>query len=216
MANKKTPPINPRVPNYVNDTGTDLGLLQSLEQSWKQTNGTKKRNTAASATWFRNIVTKNWRDVRTARMFRDQKLWRNPSTATIGKCYFYEYQAESVDFYDRYPLAFIIDIYSKNGKGYVTALNMHWLPPALRQAAFKAILTLRTEKRYRSNTKLKMEWALLKAMSESNLFKHAIKCYRADRFKSVMVEIPSMSWELVLFLPTQRFVGGSKEQAWAI
>lgn len=199
-----------------NNTGTDLEVLQSLEKSWVARKGDAKRNTRASLTWFRNLVTKNWRDVRTARMFRDQTLWKSPAECHIGKMYFYEYKAESVDFYDRYPLALIINKYVKDGHEYITALNMHWLPPALRQAAFVALLKLRTEKRYRANTRMKLEWRALNKMSEHPLFVQCVKSYRADRFKSVLVEIPAQSWELTLFLPLQRFVGGDKVSAWKI
>lgn len=199
-----------------NTTGTDLEVLQSLEQSWKKSKGDVKRNTQSSLTWFRNLVTKNWRDIRTARMFRDKSLWASPLESHIGKMYFYEYKAESVDFYDRFPLAIIINKYEKNGNKYITALNLHWLPPVLRQAAFVSLLKLRTEKRYRPSTRMKLEWKLLENMANHELFKHCVKSYRADRFKSVMVEIPAPAWELALFLPLQRFVGGDKAEAWKI
>lgn len=213
----KTPPINPRVDQYQNNTGTDLEVLQSLEQSWVKNKGPgSRRNTANSLNWFRNIVSKNWRDIRTARMFRDRTLWKSPVECQVGKAYFYEYKAETVDFYDKYPLAFVINKYESKGHQYITALNMHWLPPALRMATFTAMLKLRTEKRYRTNTRLKLEWSVLKKMSEHQAFAHCVKSYRVDRFKSVMVEIPSASWELVLFLPLQRWSMNSNAEAWKL
>ena len=203
------------VDEYQNTTGTELEVLQSLEKSWYSKTD-QRRNTQKSLNWFRNAVSKNWRDIRTARMFRDRNLWRSPVECSIGKCYFYEYKAETVDFYDKYPLAFIINKYEKNGQQYITALNMHWLPPALRMATFTAMLKLRTEKRYRSATRMKLEWKVLSKLSQHEAFEHCVKSYRADRFKSVLVEIPAPAWELVLFLPLQRWSMNSNSEAWKL
>lgn len=203
--------------NIQNTTGTDLEVLQSLEQSFKRANPQSvRRNTAKSLDWFRKMVTKNYKQVRTARMFRDRDLWKQYATAKPGRMYYYEYKAETVDFYDRYPLMFVMDKYKHKGHSYMIGFNLHWLSPVHRMAVMRTILTLRSEKRFRKNTRVDLEWEVLKKLSNHKLFEHCIRVYRAERIKSVMVEIPAQSWELSLFLPTARFVGGSKQQAWQL
>lgn len=211
MANEK--------PVYQNKTGTELEILQTIEKAWNNNNpAAQKRNTANSLNWFRNYVTKGYNKVGTGVMYRDRSLWK--SKMTIGKLYFYEYDPKHKDtlpVYDRYPLVFPFSAYkAKDGMTIVLGLNMHYLPPALRMVAYKALLKLKTEQRFRKSTKLEMEWAALKSMAESKYFQHAVHAYRMDHVRSTFVEIPASAWELALFLPTARFQKGGKSLAWDI
>lgn len=196
--------------DYTNQTGTDLEILQKIEKAWSRNNpSTSKRNTSTSLDWFRNYVGRSFNRIGTGAMFRDRKMWK--SQFAFGKLYFFEYDAKhkaTLPVWDRYPLVFPFSAYkAKDGGVIVIGLNMHYLPPALRMIAFKALLKFRTEKRYRKNTKLDLEWAAIANMAESKYFKHAVHSYRMDHLKSTLVEIPSQSWEMALFLPTARWVG---------
>jgi hypothetical protein len=195
---------------YVNTTGTDLEVLHKIEKAWKRSSvQPDKRNTAASLDWFRKYVGRSFNKIGTGSMFRDRKTWK--SQINYGKMYFFEYDAKHKDtlpVWDRYPIMFPFSGYkAKDGMTIVIGLNMHYLPPALRMVAFKALLKFRTEKRYRKSTKLDIEWQAIAAMAESKYFKHAVHSYRMDHVRSVFVEIPAQSWELALFLPTARWVG---------
>lgn len=201
-----------------NNTGTELEILQKIEQAWKRNNpSSMKRNNAKSADWFRQYVTKAYNKTGTGTMFRDRSLWK--SSMTVGKLYFYEYDAKHKDtlpYWDRYPLVFPFSAYkAKDGAEIVLALNMHYLPPALRLVAFRALLKLKSEARFRKSTRLKLEWDTIKAMSESKYFKHAVHAYRMDHVRSTFVEIPAQAWELAMFLPLQRFQKGGKAAAWS-
>lgn len=199
-------------------TGTDLKILDQIEQAWARANpSAMKRNTAASNEWFRKNVTRNFANVRTSQLMRDSKMWRNKPI--LGKMILFEYadpvHKDTLPIYDQFPMVFPFNIYrSKEGKLIMNGLNLHYLKPELRLVAFRALLTLRNEKRYRESTKLKMEWDILKAMSESKYFKHSVHSYRLDVVSSVFIEIPAQSWELVLFAPLARWKKGTKEQAW--
>ena len=200
-----------------NTTGTELEILQNIERAFKRANpNTVKRHTAASLDWFRKYIPRAYNRVRMPQVLRDRDMWKNKMQ--IGKMYLFEYDPKHKDtlpLWDRYPLVFPFSTYrAKDGALIVTGLNMHYLSPKLRMIAFAALLKLRSEKRYRKSTRLAMEWDMLKSMGESRFFKHAVHSYRMDHVKSVFVEVPSASWELMLFLPTERFVKGSKQQAW--
>lgn len=132
--------------------------------------------------------------------------------------YFFEYDARGKDtlpVWDRYPLIFPISQYkNKQGELITIGLNLHYLKPKDRMAALIQILKFRTEKRYRPSTRLQLEWEMLKSMSNSNLYKHMIHSYLQVQVKSVLVEIPAQSWEMMLFLPVARFEG-DKSKAWS-
>lgn len=200
----------PKAAEPKNSTGTDLEILKNIEKAFYKNNpSSQKRNIASSLEWFKNYVGRSYNKLGTGVMFRDRSLWTK--TPTPGKMYFFEYLAKhraTLPVWDRYPLIFPISSYkAKDGMEILVGLNMHYLPPQLRMVAFKALLKLRTESRYRKATKVALEWELLKGLSESNLFKHSIHSYRMDHLKSVFVEIPSQSWEMALFLPLARWVG---------
>lgn len=202
-----------------NNTGTDLKILQRMEDAWKRAHGdSAKRFTNKSLEWFRKYVPKNVK-ARNSQLLRDRSLWK--SSMTIGKMYFFEYDAKhkaTLPVWDRYPLIFPFDAgTTKQGNAYFLGINLHYLPPQLRMVAFRALLKLRNEKRYRKSTKLSaISWKALMALSNSKYFKHSVKMYLRDHVRSTFVEIPAQSWELVLFLPLARWQNASQATAWKI
>jgi hypothetical protein len=204
---------------YKNTTGTDLKVLQNLEKSYFESQGPKsRRNIKKSMDWFRKRVTKNFSSVRTARMFRDQELFSDG--LTLGKMHFFIYDPlhkDKLELWDTAPLVIPFSVYrTKDGSENVKALNFHYLSPVLRMAAFRALLRFKSRDRFVKSTKLDFSWKVIMALSQHKYFAHAVHEYRMDRVRSKFVEIPSQSWEMALFLPTQRFVKGTKAQAWKI
>ena len=207
----------------LNNTDTNLEILQSLEKSFYKANpSSMKRNTEKSLGWFRKFIPKNYNKVRTARMFRDRDMWTDK--VVPGQMLFFEYNAlhkDKLPVWDRFPLVFMWDVWTGGegkfglpGKRYAIGINLHYLKPALRFEAMKALLSLRNEKRYRKSTRIKINWEILSALSQSRYFEHSVKIYRLDHVTSKFVKIPARSWELAVFLPTARFQKGSSKEAW--
>lgn len=202
-----------------NKTGTDLEILKNIEKSYFNANEDKKRrNSKKSMEWFRKNVTKNYSKPRTARMFRDRDMFK--SKMTIGKMYFYEYDAlhkDELPVWDRYPLIIPFNSYTAdNGAKIVLGINFHYLSPKLRMIAFRALLEFRNAKAFNKKTKMKLSWSKLMKLGNSKYYKHAVKAYRMDQVQSKFVEVPAQSWELVLFLPLARWQKGTKRQAWRL
>lgn len=202
------------VDTYKNSTGTDLELLQKIEKAWNRNNtGGAKRNTSDSLDWFRKYVGRSFNKIGTGAMFRDRKMWKE--TFKMGRMYFFEYDAKhkaTLPLWDRYPMIVPFSAYTaKDGMTIIVGLNFHYLQPALRMLAFKSLLKFRSEKRYRKNTRIDIEWAVISKMAESKYFKHAVHSYRLDHLRSKLVEIPAQSWEMALFLPTARFIGDKSQ-----
>jgi hypothetical protein len=208
----------------VNGTGSELEILQNIEKAFYRNNkGSRQRNTQRSLKWFSQYIPRSYNRVRMAQMMRDRDMWSD--TIRPGSMMLFNYDAKHKDtlpVWDRFPLVFAWDMwkggdgqYGESGVTYFIGINLHYLPPALRFAAMKALLTKRNEKRYRSNTKLKISWSILKALSNSKYFEHSVKIYRMDHVRSKFIIIPPQSWEMVTFLPLARFEG-SKSQAWSI
>ena len=202
---------------YENKTGTELKILQSIEKSFYNANGSDtRRNTEKSMEWFRKNVTKNYNTARTSQMFLDRDLFKNKMV--LGKMYFYEYDAlhkDKLPYWDRYPIIIPFSAYkAKNGASIVLGINFHYLPPKLRMIAFRSLLEFRSAKAYNNKVKMKITWNKLMSLGKSKYFEHAVKAYRMDRVRSKFVEIPAQSWELSIFLPISRFQKSNKKTVW--
>lgn len=200
-----------------NNTDTELEVLKKIEKAfYKNNSASQKRNTMKSMKWFQKYIPRSYNRLGTASMFRDRKLWSKQ--IKVGQMHFFEYDAihkDKLPVWDRYPLVFFFDSYqSKEGKEILLGINLHYLPPALRFTAMRALLKYRNQKRYRKNTRLKISWQVLSSMANSELFEHSVKAYRADQVRSTFVEIPAQSWEMVVFLPLARWQKGGKTSAW--
>ena len=196
---------------YTNNTGTDLVILQNLEKAWAKANkGSYARNTEASFDFFRKYVGRSYNKLGTGSMFRDRKTWKSASTFSLGKMYFFEYDAlhkATLPIWDRYPIVIFFHTYkSKAGDQIILGLNFHYLAPALRMAAFRALLRFKTGSGYKKSSKLDFGWNVIKVLAQSKYYEKAVHAYRVDHLKSTLVEIPAQSWEMALFLPLQRWV----------
>lgn len=202
-----------------NKTGTELEILKNIEQAFYRNNpNAKKRLTKRSLDWFRKYIPRAYNRVRKPQMVRDRDMWKEKMR--FGRMYLFEYDAkhkDSLPLWDAFPLVFPISEYkAKDGMTIIIGLNMHYLSPQMRQIAFLALLKYKTNDRYNQQTRLKLEWDVLKAMSESKFFKHAIHSYRLDHVRSTFIEIPAQSWEMVLFLPAARWQKGTSKQAYKL
>lgn len=197
-----------------NNTATELNVLANIEKSFYRANDSaKRRNTAKSLKWFSRYIPKNYSRVRTARLFRDRSL--TVDMIRPGDMYFAAYDPihkDSLPFYDEFPILLPWDMWQKNGHTYIISINLHFLHPSMRFAAMKALLKLRNEKRYRSSTKMKISWQVLKGLSNSKYFEHCVRIYRLDHFRTKFVKIPPRSWEMAVFLPVAR-IKGDKSKA---
>ena len=156
-----------------------------------------------------------------AQLMRDRDMWAD--TIRPGTMMLFNYDAKhkaTLPVWDRFPLVFAWDIwkggdgqYGESGATYFIGINLHYLPPALRFAAMKMLLSKRNEKRYKETTRLKISWSILKGLANSKLFEHSVKIYRMDHVRSKFIIIPAQSWEMVTFLPLARFEG-KKADAW--
>lgn len=202
-----------------NGTGTELEILKNIEKSfYNQNTGSVKRNTMKSLEWFRKYVPRSYNKVRTARIFRDRKLWADH--IRVGNLYTFTYDAlnkETLPVWDAQPLVFFFDEFvSKGGNKCLLGINLHFLSPAARLIAFKSLLKTKNEKRFRKSTRLKISWDILKSLSGSKYFEHSVRMYRVDHIESKFVKIPPSSWELILFLPIARWRKGSNKEAWKL
>ena len=82
---------------------------------------------------------------------------------------------------------------------------MHYLPLRERAVLMDSLYSLTTDKRYDTNTKLKIAYDVLKSSSRFKLFRPCFKHYLFGFIKSRKILIEPAEWDIALFLPLQRF-----------
>jgi hypothetical protein len=185
-----------------------------LKRFYRDFGANAVRNSQKSRQWFREQATKMGK-LRTARIMT-QRDWIT-STPKIGKLYLFQYDAKWKDelpYWDMMPLVFFFNSYTKNGTQYLVGMNLHYLQPALRMVLFAQLLSLRNEKRYRKNTRLRLTWEILQSMSSSRLVGPCVKQYITKNIRSKFIEVPPSDWEVIIPLGLERFQKASSAKVW--
>jgi len=173
------------------------------------------RHSRRSRQWFREQATKIGK-VRTSKIMKAQWIADKPK---IGRLYLYQYDAKTKDtlpYWDMFPLVFFFNSWTgKNGKKYLIGINLHYLQPALRMYLFAELLSLRNEKRYRPNTRLKISWEILQRFANFKLVQPCVKKYLVEHIRSKFIEIPSEDWEIVIPLGLERFQKAASAKVWS-
>lgn len=197
-------------------------LIKNIIKAYERSQGTSVRHSKKSLDWFRKRAA-DLGSIKPERMFKQNPDNRQKGRIKIGKLYFFKYDAKhkaTLPYWDMYPLIFPFSAFRKNGKTYFMGLNLHYLPPKLRSLLFVELLKLRSEKRYRKNTRLSLGtggsegWELLNKLARTDLLRPCVKMYLASHVKSRFVEIPADEWEVVVNLQLSRFQKATRKRVW--
>lgn len=125
--------------------------------------------------------------------------------------YFYDPKLkDKLPYYDRFPLAIII----RSNKNGFLALNLHYLPINLRAKLLNGLFSIYKTKHLDENKKLNLSYQMLKQSSRTKYFSPCIKKYLFSHIRSKFYVVDPEEWEMVLTLPTERFVKHTKEYVW--
>lgn len=165
--------------------------------------------TKAARNWYRNYAG-NLVDPR-----RNRLIARGHGVASghPGNMYMFYYDPKHKDtlpFYDRFPVIFIID-YRENG---FLGLNLHYLPMGYRAALMDALMSLKTNNRFDDKTKLHISYNILKATTKYAMFQPCIKRYLTSHIQSPLVEVPASDWDIAAFLPVAQWTKSSRQNVY--
>lgn len=192
----------------------DNELIKRIISKYEASTGISSRNTVTSRNWFRENLRKSYGHVRTASIIKGGTFIAKPE---LGGLYHFNYDPKhkkTLPIYDTFPLVFPFAI-AKDKKGFL-GINMHYLAPKLRVAVFTELLRLKTGRGYGEKTKLQLNYSKLMKLSRSKYLKHATKHYLFDHMRSKLIFVDPRNWEVVVSLPSERFVKGSRKKGWAL
>lgn len=161
--------------------------------------------------WFRNTA-KQYNRIDESKLMKggNERLVSRP---VVGNCYMYYYDPkhkQTLPYYDRFPLVFP---YRKVPGGFM-GINLHYLPLQYRAKLMDALYDVANNNKFDETTRLNLNYKVLNSAAKFKYFKPCIKHYLNDHLRSRFLLVNSSEWDIALFLPTQRFVGATKEQVW--
>jgi len=123
--------------------------------------------------------------------------------------YYFPKGFKELPYYDQFPIIFPIGP-AKNG---FLGINMHYLPPYYRaklmDALYLQLVNVQSDER-----RLRISYRILNSAAVFRYYKPCIKHYLFAHVRSKFFEVPSQDWEIVLMLPTERFIGANKQKVW--
>jgi hypothetical protein len=128
--------------------------------------------------------------------------------------YFYFYTPklkDSLPYYDRFPLVIPIEQYPDGFLG----LNLHYIHPKQRVVLLDKLSDTTNNDKYDETTKLRLNYAYLKAAANAFEATPCIKRYLFSNISSRFLEISADEWDIAAFLPTDSFVGATESKVYS-
>jgi len=144
-----------------------------------------------------------------AKLIADEQ--RRKQTSAVGQMYFYVYDPKWKDdlpYYDRFPLVFPIEPYHDGFLG----INLHYLDIEKRLILFSKLTETIKSNRFDANTKLHINYGLLKGMGK--IYQPCLKRYLSNHVRSQFIWIEPTEWKNALYLPVEHFAKADKEFVW--
>ena len=115
---------------------------------------------------------------------------------------------DTLEYWDKQPMILVVDVMSDGFRG----LNFHYLPAKIRITLLEALLSKQTGKDEKA--RVRVSYDMLRGAGKYKFFKPTFKRYLLGHVKRPMILIPESDWLFASMLPTQRFVGASRQKVY--
>lgn len=132
----------------------------------------------------------------------------------IGRMVYYKYQAKGdgkLPYWDKFPLVIMIDETAQHYLG----LNLHYLPPKVRETFLTKLMDVINNSKFDKTTKLKVTYGILKGATKYRYFQPCIKKYIKKNIRSNIMIIRASQWHTAIHLPVARFKGTTEQNVWS-
>jgi hypothetical protein len=110
-------------------------------------------------------------------------------------------------YYDKYPLVVPWD---QTSDGFI-GLNLHYLSPVLRLRLLEKLYKTTTNDKMNASTRFRINWSIIGGSAKYKEVAPCVKRYLFGQMKSKFLYIDPNDWPSAVALPTERFVGASRE-----
>lgn len=165
----------------------------------------------AARDWFERRL-RNISNLNRANILKDPLfiVRKKPSIGSIHAFFYEAKHAETLPYWDRFPLTLVLE----PAEGGFYGLNLHYITVPLRALLLSRLYTIATNKRFDETTKIRASYSILKESVKYRQFKPCFKRYLFGQVRSPYTLIPASEWEMVIALPSEQFVGQTKQYVW--
>tara|TARA_B100002019_G_scaffold54947_3_gene47145 strand:+ start:53784 stop:54401 length:618 start_codon:yes stop_codon:yes gene_type:complete len=159
--------------------------------------------------WYINAVREFAKGVDNPMSVFSSDLGKFETSVDTGNMMMFTYDAkhaETLPYYDKFPLSIIIEPLPNIG-GF-SGINLHYLPPLFRAEVLGALRET-TEKLTDEKAQLRSSWEVVKRFSQYPQIKGAVKKYIFGQVTSRFYKVNPIHWRSAVFLPTQQFTGAT-------
>ena len=170
----------------------------------------RKKDIIAARKWFKEMI--NDLGAPSGQMKDLRSRAKSPGDF-LGQMVFFRYDPKhkaTLPYYDTYPLSIIIGVH----KGTFTGLNLHYLPPKLREMFISALFDTLNNHEFDKTTKFVVDYNLLRAASKYKYFKPCIKNYLFSHMKTKIQIVRPQQWPRAILLPVANFKKSSITNVW--
>ena len=181
---------------------------KEVDAIWKDTKN-KKLSVNDVQKWFRTeiqILTKNPFDVGTdpSKYSKGEKPIAIVQPSDIGRMFYYAYDPktkEQMPYYDTFPVILVV----KNLPDGFHGLNIHYLPPKMREMLLRNLMITMSDTKLDKNTRLKIRYDMLNNVSKFRYFQPAFKRYLYSHVRSNIRPVPFRFWPQMVMMPLADF-----------
>lgn len=190
--------------------------IKSLVGTFKQQVGNQKVSAQKAVNWYKSQI-ETVAGVSGNKIMASDKSRLTPinriTPHQTGRMMMYFYDPkhkETLPFYDMFPLCIPFKFHNDG----FTGLNLHYLPLTMRAKLLDGLYYHYKNKQLDEKRKLNLSYKLLNSSTHIRYFKPCIHRYLNNHIRSNVYQVDPEEWELMLSLPTERFMKNHKEEVW--
>lgn len=171
-----------------------------------------RQRTTESLEWYKKKLFAEFgdRQLDPLSIFDKNKYPNKPEPGNIVTFRYNPKLAKTLPYYDVYPLVLILKLLPDGFIG----LNFHYLSPKHRAWFMDRLYKYQTFSKKDETFKINMSYKILKSTSKLSMYKPCIKRYRRANIGNMFYTLLPSEWDLILFLPTEKFMGSKKQKVW--
>lgn len=135
------------------------------------------------------------------------------TTVRWGDMYMFMYDPktkEKMKYYDRFPLVIPFRVI----KGGFLGLNLHYLPPLLRDRLLTRLMKLADDQTLSPDTRIRMTWNIISNSARYPEVEPCVKRYLVSHVRSRFLKINPTDWRTTIMLPVESFMGNTKQNVY--
>ena len=190
-------------------------VFDALDELFEDTG--LERGSREAMQWFNQLVREMFEQTELSpeeTILRDKsRLIQKSGYKREGSMYLFNYLPKGrakLKYYDTFPLVFILNFTDDGFLG----LNLHYLPPSLRQRFFMLMRTKARGSMENKWTKMYINYQLLRKNRAFRFYRPCIRKYKTKYIGSRILHIFPKDWDLVIHLPIERFKKSVRQAIW--